>query len=76
MTEHSALDAFLPKASSEAKHLGKGTVSTELGSCLGQVNNNAAKNTKPNLMHRSSSRRLSVARVAVKAIDLVAKRSG
>lgn len=75
-TEHSALNASLLKANSEAKNVGKEIVSTESGSCPGQVNNNAAKNTKPNLLRRSSSRRLSVARVAVKAIDLVANRSG
>ena len=76
VTGHSALDASLLKASSEAKIVGKETVSTESRSYLGQVNNNTAKNTKPNPLRRSSSRRSSVARIAVKAIDLVAKRSG
>ena len=76
VTAHSALDVSLLKASSEAKIVGKETVSTAPGSYSSQVNNNAAKNTKPNLLRRSSSRRSSVARVAVKAIDLVAKRSG
>ena len=76
MAGHSALDASLLKASNEAKIIGKQTVSTESGSCPGQVDNNAAKHTKSNLLRRSSSRRLSVARVAVKAIDLVAKRAG
>ena len=76
MTGHSALDAFMLKASNEAKNVGKETVSAESGSCHGRVNNNAAENTKPNLLRRSSSRRLSVARAAVKVIDMVAKRSG
>lgn len=76
MTGHSALDSSLLKASSDAKIVGKETVSTDSGSCPSQINNNAAKNTKPNLFRRRSSRRSSVARVAVKAIDLVAKRSG
>ena len=75
MTGRHALDASIFKASSEAKKVGKETVSTESGSCAGQINNNAAKNTKSNLLRRSSSRRLSVARAAVKAIDMVAKRS-
>ena len=76
MTGHSAPDASMFKASYKAKKVGKETASTESGSCAGQVNNNAAKNTKSNLLRRSSSRRLSVARAAVKAIDMVAKRSG
>ena len=76
MTGHSALDASMLKASSEPRIVQKQTVSTESGSWPGQVDENGTKNTKPSILRRSSSRRSSVARVAVKAIDLVAKRSG
>ena len=44
--------------------------------CPGQVDNNAAKSANQILSRRGSSRRLSVAHAAIKAIDLVAKRSG
>ena len=71
-----SLEASLPKASSEASNIKKETVSTDYKKCPGQVDNNATKSAKQILSRRGSSRRLSVAHAAIKAIDLVAKRSG
>ena len=67
-----------PTKCSRRKHkvVQKQTATTESGSCPGQVDENGTKNTKPSVLRGSSSRRSSVAHVAVKAIDLVAKRSG
>ena len=76
MSGHSSLEASLLKASSEAKNVEKEKAGTDSGSCPSQGNNHAAKSAKQNLLRRNPSRRLSVARAAVKAIDLIAKRSG
>ena len=76
MSGHSSLDASLLKASSGAKNVEKKKASTDSDSCPCQVNNNAAKSAKQKLLRRDSSRRLLVARAAIKAVDLIAKRSG
>ena len=76
MSGHSSLDASLLKASSEAKNVEKKEASTGSESGPGRVNSNAAKSAKQKLLRMGSSRRLSVARAAVKAVDLIAKRSG
>ena len=73
MSGPSSLDDNLLKVRSEAKNVEEKKASTESES---QVNSNATKSANQMLLRKHSSRRLSVARAAVKTVDLIAKRSG
>ena len=73
MSGHSSLDDYQLKARREAKNVEEKKASTESES---QVNSNTTQRAKQMLSRKHSSRRLSVARAAVKTMDLIAKRSG